>query len=260
MIRLFSKSIPVILATLAVLACACAQADPPTRPGGPPERGRMHWGGKPGNWAPSLTDSERQQLKAMAMDTVRQTGKCLADIAKGRRSLRELYRSYKIDEGAYRSASEALDRAQYSLLKSNLDSQKKIRQILSRKSFDSLRDILGRFKGMPGMEGGFRGRDRLSGKWGAPKQPAQSEFHTATKPILDRIAANAKLLFGVYSKYDLDVKAAEDLIRKIHKDQMALTRLNHKQQQSLRSQLTEDQFNHGLRNPPAQSNERSLDF
>lgn len=244
---------------MAILAGAVAVSaqQPDDQAKKPRMRGVMRWSGPKGNWAPYLSETERKQLRALASESVKDARQDWLAMAKARRDLRNIYRSYSIDETAYRAAAESLSKAQYSLLRSHLDSQIRIRQVLSRSSFDSLRDTLaGKLKSLPGIGGGLDNRGSRPG-WGGHR-PGHSP--DPSRHVLGRIASNARLLGGIYMKYDLDAKAAESLINKIHQDQVALTRQHHRQQQARRSQMTQEQFQKSLKSAPEQPVEAAPNF
>ncbi|MGC8862999.1 MAG: Spy/CpxP family protein refolding chaperone [Armatimonadota bacterium] len=204
--------------------------------------------------------AQRDRMKALAAEMRGKMERARYELLRARMDLFQAYSVYDLDERKVRAALDRIGRAQLALLNLHLDNQIELRRILNESQFSEFRRRMERFgRHMAGVFGphsdGPMGRlpdmdrppdrellERIGVGADQAKRIWREADSTAAKAIVDRLVRESKRLIDLYTRYDLDVDAARKLIDSIHRSQMDLAELNHKNQQTLRAVLTEQQF------------------
>ena len=199
-----------------------------------------------------ISESQRDQLKALASNTRDRTGREREALRRARMELLKAYSTYDIDEGKVKTACDKIAAAQLSLLNIHLDNEIALRDILTADQFKAFREMMRRHMRDPQMlvlappEEAVL--DRLPDKQmldslGIPagKRKRLDATFKNTKAI-EGLRASTKQLLDMYSNYDLDSAAARKLIDRIHRTQSYLLMLQRFRQREIRRALTEDQF------------------
>lgn len=199
-----------------------------------------------------ISDSQRDQLKALASNTRDRIGREREALRRARMELLKAYSTYDIDEGKVKAACARIDAAQLSLLNIHLDNEIALRDILTEDQFKAFREMMRRRMRDPQMlvmappEEAVL--DRLPDKQmldslGIPaeKRKRLDPTFKNTKAI-EGLRTASKQLLDMYSNYDLDSTAARKLIDRIHRTQSYLLMLQRLRQREIRRVLTEDQF------------------
>jgi len=198
--------------------------------------------------------AQRDQLKSLASEMREKMDRVRGELVRARMELFQAYRAYQLDDCRVKAAMERIGKAQLALLNLHLDNQIELRRILNESQFEEFRRKMGRFGGrMAGVLGPHddgpmdRPPDKVMlERIGAGPDQVRRIWREADAPekkaVLNRLVRDSKRLIELYSRYDLDVDAARKLVDGIHRSQMDLADLNHKWQQTLRSVLTEQQF------------------
>ncbi len=201
-----------------------------------------------------VSPAQRDELKGLASDTREKAHRVRDELVQARTELFQAYRMYDLDERRVKAAIERVGKSQLALLDLHLDNQIAIRRILNESQFN---EFCRRMKRSGGHAGGLfspheeRLIDRLPDKEmlqaiGATPDQSRRIWRDASDPerraLAERLMRNSKQMIELYSRYELDVAAARKLLDTIHQSQMDLAGLNRRNQQTLRSVLTEQQF------------------
>lgn len=199
-----------------------------------------------------LSDSQKEQLKALASNTRDRTGRERDALGRARKDLFEVYSQYDIDEHKAKAARDKVSAAQLCLLNVHLDNEIALRDIFNADQFERFRSIMKRRVHHPEMlvlsppeEAAF---DRFPDKDTLTKLGVSADDQKKLKPNPQRIKAirdlqrDSNALLDLYSKYTLDSDAAHKLINAIHREQTLLLMAQHRKQQAIRDVLKEDQF------------------
>jgi len=204
-----------------------------------------------------LSADQKQKLKAVGAEARANIESQRNMLGHARMDLVGIYRVYKLDEHKAQDAMSRIGSAQKALLEAQLDNQNKIRQILNADQFADFQRMISIRVHHPGMaiespfevkvlddavDAAIRSQTNLT-----PDQTRRVEqikrVGEKRQKIMDSMRQSVQELTGVYSKFDLDSKAARKLVDSIHRDQMSLMWMAHRRQQAIRAVLGEDQFN-----------------
>ena len=201
-----------------------------------------------------VSPAQKDQLKALASDMREKTMRVRRELMAARMDLFQVYRVYDLDDRKARALIDKIGKSQSALLNLHLDNQIALRRILNEPQFNEFCRRMKRFGGhMMGLLGpheeGFPDKvpdkDTLEAIGATPDQGRRIWRTTDAqekKTVVEKLTRDSKQIGELYSRYDLDVAAARKLIDSIHQSQMDLAAANHKSQQTLRSVLTQQQF------------------
>ena len=208
-------------------------------------------------WALDLSADQKQKMKAIGMSARATIESQRKTLRSARMDLVDAYKVYKLDDHKAQDAMSRIGAAQKALLESQLDDQTKIRQVLSAEQFADFQKMISSRMRHPGVaiEPPFEEKaleEELAGAMPAASKLSPEQTKAADRitrvgqrrqEAMGRMRESSQQLADLYSKFDLDPKAARKLIDAIHHDQMALMWMAHRRQQAIRAVLTEDQFN-----------------
>ncbi|MBI2842165.1 MAG: periplasmic heavy metal sensor [Armatimonadetes bacterium] len=167
----------------------------------------------------------------------------------------ELYRrlgEYDLDERGMQEDIRGINSLQLRLLHGNLESQLRLREILTKEQFDDLRDAVGE-PGMhredawmwPGDGARLRGNvDRLGLSAEQREQIARlwRSSRASSEGLIGKLRSESEALQRTYLDYDLDPKQARAQIERLNDTQLNLLKATVSRQMGLRRILTEEQF------------------
>jgi len=204
-----------------------------------------------------LSADQKQKLKAVGAEARTNIESRRKALGQARMDLLGVYRLYKLDERKAQDAITRIGSAQKALLEAQLDNQNKIRQILNADQFADFQRMISTRMHRPGMaieppfeekvledslNAAIRSQTSLT-----PDQTRRVErirrVGQSRQEAMGSMRQSVQELTAVYSKFDLDSKAARKLVDSIHRDQMSLMWMAHRRQQAIRAVLGEDQFN-----------------
>lgn len=200
-----------------------------------------------------ISDSQRDQLKALASNTRDRTAREREALRTARAAMLKAYSSYKYDWDKIKSARDKIGSAQLSLLDIHLDNEIALRNILKEDQFKSFREMLKKHlrerevRMIVPREADILVRvpnKQMLDTLNVPSDK-QKQLETAgdcTKAVEELKQASEKLL-GMYAGYSLDASTARKQIAVVHQKQVTLLWKQHFRQKSLRKILTEEQFN-----------------
>lgn len=231
MSRMFRQSILLICLPILLLGAAAVRAEPA-----------------------GISDSQKDQLKSMAMETRRKSQAERDVIRRARADINAAYADYKLDEHKVKAALNRIRPAQKRLLELHLDNQIELRKILSEQQFQRFSEMTRRM--MSGHKE-FAGRDEMMRDRWPDKDMltllglgddhmrrirAAMSPENRSKGTFEKMRQDSRKMLEMYSRYDLDSAAARKLIDSIHQAQIDHSEYNLKRQQLLRSILTESQW------------------
>ena len=201
--------------------------------------------------AAGMSDARRQQLKSLAMETRRKSEAERDVIRRARMDLNAAYADYRLDEGKVKVALDRIWPAQKRLLEVHLDNQVQLRQIMNEQQFQRFSEMTRRTKSghheFPGSEDGMW--DRWPDKeMLASLGLSENQIRQIRRPewrrdgTIGKLRRDSEKILELYSSYNPDVAAARKLIDSIHQAQIDHSEQHHKRQQSLRSILTQEQW------------------
>lgn len=204
-----------------------------------------------------LSADQKQKLKAVGADARANIESRRKALGRARTDLVGVYRVYKLDEHKAQDAMSRIGSAQKALLEAQLDNQNKIRQILNADQFADFQRLISSRVHHPAMaieppfevkvlddalDAAIRSQGKLTGDQ-ARRVDQINRVGQKRQKVMDSMRQSTQALADVYSKFDLDSKAARKLVDSIHRDQMSLMWMTHRRQQATRAVLSEDQFN-----------------
>lgn len=214
-----------------------------------------------------ISDSQKNQLKALASNTRDRTGRERDAMRRARRDLFDVYSNYSIDERRAKVARNKVSAAQLCLLNIHLDNEIALRSILNADQFQKFKDMMKKRLHHPEMlilsppeDAAF---DRLPSRnmltaMGVGKDD-QKKLRLSPKSLkaIRNLGRDSNQLLDLYSKYTLDADAARKIIDRIHDEQTSLLTAQHRRQQVMRDVLSQYQFqmlsNEALKQIPERS-------
>jgi len=202
-----------------------------------------------------VTPAQKDQLKALALETREKTMRVRDELRRARQELFQVYRVYELDERKARAAIDRISKSQLALLNLHLDNQLDLRRVLTEAQFTGFCQRMSRRfgHGEAGMlHFGDEGpldrlpdKDLLQAVGATPEQGGRLVRLGGLREkgrVIEKLRRDSRQMIDLYSRYDLDTPAARKLIDSIHQGQSDLAAANHKAQQALRSVLTQQQF------------------
>jgi Spy/CpxP family protein refolding chaperone len=243
--NLFKKllSAALILIAMGFAIPVCAQNPPPRMR--PPDL--------------NLSPEQQQKLRAHMRDTREKTESIRRDMWAARADLWRQFRSYHLDEKAAINAAKKINGCHLRLLNAYLESQVKLRSILSKDQFQKLSRAVGGDGDKDRPRQGFGGRPRmpepederlgdvshlnLSSSQQEKIRKLYEENRRTMEDLFKKQMADFRTLESLYLDYNLDQKRAKQLIKHINDIHMKIQEASIRQQIELRKILTEEQFN-----------------
>lgn len=200
-----------------------------------------------------LSDSQKDQLKALASNTRDRTGRERDALRRARRELFEVYSNYGIDERRAKVAQDKVSAAQLSLLNIHLDNEIALRDIFNADQFQRFKSFLKKRVHHPEMmvlsPPEVAAFDRLQDKdmlnsLGVDKddQKKLRQQNPQSAKAIRKMERDSNQLLELYSKYSLDSDDARQIIDRIHDEQSSLLIAQHRRQQVIRDVLSQYQF------------------
>jgi len=201
---------------------------------------------------PDISESQKDQLKALAANTRDRTGRERDALRRARMDLLKAYSTYDIDDHRVKSASDKVSAAQLSLLNVHLDNEVALRGILTDDQFKAFRHMMKMRMRDPQVhllappEEALLERlpdgKMLDSLGISAEQRKRLDTTWRNANVIEGLKTSTKQLLDLYSTYDLDSAAARKLIDSIHRKQVYLLDLQSQRQKEIRHVLTEDQF------------------
>lgn len=197
-----------------------------------------------------ISDSSKNQLKALAADTRTRTMKERETMRRARYDLMQVYSNYTIDERKAKSAQARISAAQLNLLNIHLDNEIALRSALNAEQFQQFRKMLSRHAGdgrmlvvAPPEEDIL---DKLPDKPMLDALGVSAQNQRALRPSNPKLISDlrdlSKQAVSLYGNYSLNEANCRKLISSIHGKQSELISLQHRRQHTIRQALNEDQF------------------
>lgn len=203
---------------------------------------------------PGLRAGQKDQLKALAAETRERMDRARDELRRAHMDLAVVFGSYQLDLRKAKAAQERLSKAQFDLLKAHLDNQLQIRRVMNADQFEQFTSMM-----RQRMQGGPPGKFRHMDESGPDFFPdgkllrslnldddqirrLKSVMGPDRRKSIEKLESDTRQLIQMYERYDLDATAARKLIDSVHSTQISLAALHLKSQQTLRSVLTQAQF------------------
>lgn len=173
------------------------------------------------------------------------------ELRDARLDLYRQFREYRLDDRRLQNSIRKINDLQLRLLKANLDNQMKLRNILTREQFESLREAVedrdtdwedGRVWPGDGPGGGDADRLGLSAEQRNRIEKLWKSSRESASSLGGRLRADTESLQRRYLDYELNPKQAASRIDGLSDTQLALLKATVARQVELRKILTERQF------------------
>jgi Spy/CpxP family protein refolding chaperone len=198
-----------------------------------------------------ISESQKDQLKALASNTRDRTGRERETLRQARTDLLKAYSTYDIDDHKVKAACDKIGAAQLSLLNVHLDNEIALRGIFTEDQFKAFREMMKKRMRDPQMlvlappEEAVLERlpdKQMLDSLGVPPEKRKRLDITKNSMAINGLRDTTKQLLDMYSTYSLDSAAARKLIESMHHKQTYLLMLQSHRQQEIRHVLTVDQF------------------
>ncbi len=200
---------------------------------------------------PNVSESQKDQLKALAANTRDRTGRERETLRQARTDLLKAYSTYDIDDHKAKAAGDKVSAAQLSLLNIHLDNEIALRDIFTEGQFKAFREMMKRRMRDPQMLVRVPPEvavlealpdKKMLDSLGIPDEKRKRLDIAQNSRAIEGLKTATKQLLDMSSSYSLDSAAARKLIENIHRKQTYLLMLQSKRQHEIRHVLTEDQF------------------
>ena len=199
-----------------------------------------------------ISESQKDQLKALAANTRDRTGRERDALRRARAELLKAYSTYDIDEHKVKAACDKVSAEQLSLLSIHLDNEIALRGIFTSDQFQAFRNMMKTRMRDPQMHllappeeavlDRLPDKQMLDSLGISADQRKRLDATSRNGSAIEGLKNASKQLLDLYSAYDLDSAAARKLIDSIHRKQGYLLMLQRHRQKDIRHVLSEDQF------------------
>lgn len=200
----------------------------------------------------NLSNEQRDKLQRHLKDTGQKIGDTRAQLQDARKDLFNLLGQYRPDNSRINDTIKRINGLQLRLLNIHLDSQIRLRQILTKDQFNQLSAAIEE-RGPRGEGGFFRGdegphpgdvrslglsqdqQDKIKQLWRSSRQTMSA--------LRDKHKSTSESLANMYLDYNLNAGQARQKISDLGDIQLSMLKAMVARQAALRKILTEDQFN-----------------
>jgi Spy/CpxP family protein refolding chaperone len=199
----------------------------------------------------NLTPDQRDKLRKHMGDTGAKVAAIRSDMRDARMDMYRQLQNYQVDQRRLQESIRRINALQIKMLNAHLESQMRLRDILTKDQFQSLtqaiggrgasRDGSGFFFGDQGMGGDVKRlglspdqQEKIKKLWDASRSTMSA--------LRDKLKFDSRNLEKLYLDYDLDPKVAKQRIDKLGDTELQVLKATVARQLQLRNILTEDQF------------------
>jgi Spy/CpxP family protein refolding chaperone len=196
----------------------------------------------------NLTPDQQDKMRAHLHETMGKITSARQDLQSANLDLFNLLGNYNVDHQKLQGNLRRINSCQKRLLNIHLDSQIKLRSILTQDQFQTLREQIGDRGTRSGddfMDGMPRGDVKSLGLSADQQDRIRKLFTQARENMMNlrhKFHTDSESLESLYLDYNLDVKLARQKIDLLSSTDMALLKATTSRQVELRSILTADQF------------------